>query len=126
MSNNSVSVSVGEDLSSIIPGIALNGEPGVLWMDVSRKYGRLADPINNKDHRAMGYNPCAEQTLESFECCTLVETFIDRHDDLEDFKKTLKVAYLYAKTVTLLPTHWPETNAIMLMMTISRRNPVLV
>jgi ribonucleoside-triphosphate reductase len=113
MSNNSVSVNVGDDLSKIIPGIAANGEPGVIWMDVSRKYGRLSDPINNKDRRASGYNPCAEQTLESYECCTLVETFIDRHDSLEDYKKTLKVAYLYAKTVTLLPTHWPETNAIM-------------
>jgi adenosylcobalamin-dependent ribonucleoside-triphosphate reductase len=61
----------------------------------------------------MGYNPCAEQSLESFEMCTLVETYLNRHDDLEDFKRTLKFAYLYAKTVTLLPTHWEETNAIM-------------
>lgn len=113
MSNNSVSVEVGDDLSHIVEGIALNGEPGVVWMDVSRKYGRLIDPPNNKDWRASGYNPCAEQTLESFECCTLVETYIGRHDNLEDFKRTLKFAYLYAKTVTLLPTHWEETNAIM-------------
>jgi ribonucleoside-triphosphate reductase len=113
MSNNSVEVSVGEDLTPIIDGIALNGEPGVIWMDVTRKYGRLADPINNKDHRAAGYNPCAEQSLESMECCTLVETYIGRHETLEDFKRTLKFAYLYAKTVTLLPTHWEETNAIM-------------
>ena len=113
MSNNSVETSVGQNLDSIVEGIARNGEPGVIWMDVSRKYGRLIDPPNNKDWRAAGYNPCAEQTLESFECCTLVETYIGRHDDLEDFKRTLKFAYLYAKTVTLLPTHWEETNAIM-------------
>jgi adenosylcobalamin-dependent ribonucleoside-triphosphate reductase len=113
MSNNSVSVNVGDDLSSIVEGIARNGEPGVIWMDVSRKYGRLADPENNKDWRIAGYNPCAEQSLESFECCTLVETYLNRHDSLEDFKRTLKFAYLYAKTVTLLPTHWEETNAIM-------------
>lgn len=113
MSNNSVEVSVGDDLTPIIEGIALNGEPGVIWMDVTRKYGRLADPINNKDWRAAGYNPCAEQSLESMECCTLVETYIGRHDSLDDFKRTLKFAYLYAKTVTLLPTHWEETNAIM-------------
>ena len=113
MSNNSVSVEVGQDLSKIIDGIARNGEPGVIWMDVTRKYGRLADPINNKDWRAAGYNPCAEQSLESMECCTLVETYLNRHDNLEDFKRTLKFAYLYAKTVTLLPTHWEETNAIM-------------
>lgn len=56
---------------------------------------------------------CGEQTLESYECCTLVETFPFRHDSLEDYKKTLKQAYLYAKAVTLLPTHWPETNEVM-------------
>ena len=113
MSNNSVEVKVGDDFSGIIDGIALNGEPGVIWMDVTRKYGRLIDPPNNKDWRAAGYNPCAEQSLESFECCTLVETYMNRHDSLEDFKRTLKFAYLYAKTVTLLPTQWEETNAIM-------------
>lgn len=113
MSNNSVEASVGADLSEIIDGIARNGEPGVIWMDVSRKYGRLADPPNNKDWRVAGYNPCAEQSLESYECCTLVETYLNRHDSLDDFKRTLKFAYLYAKTVTLLPTHWEETNAIM-------------
>jgi len=113
MSNNSVEVEVGQDLSKIIEGIARNGEPGVIWMDTTRKYGRLADPVNNKDWRAAGYNPCAEQSLESMECCTLVETYIGRHDSLEDFKRTLKFAYLYAKTVTLIPTHWEETNAIM-------------
>jgi adenosylcobalamin-dependent ribonucleoside-triphosphate reductase len=113
MSNNSVAVNVGDDLTPIIDGIARNGEPGVIWLDLSRNYGRLIDPPDYKDHRVGGYNPCAEQSLESFECCTLVETYLNRHDSLEDFKKTLKVAYLYAKTVTLLPTHWPKTNAIM-------------
>lgn len=113
MSNNSVFANVGDNLDKIIPGIAQNGEPGVVWMDVSRKYGRLEDPINNKDWRAAGYNPCAEQTLESYEMCTLVETYLNRHESLEDYKKTLKVAYLYGKTVTLLPTHFERTNAIM-------------
>ncbi len=113
MSNNSVEAAVGTDFSPIIDGIVRNGEPGVIWMDISRKYGRLADPANNKDWRIAGYNPCAEQSLESYECCTLVETYLNRHDDLDDFKRTLKFAYLYAKTVTLLPTHWEETNAIM-------------
>lgn len=113
MSNNSVEVAVGTDFSPIVNGIVRNGEPGVIWMDMSRKYGRLADGINNKDHRVVGYNPCAEQSLESFEMCTLVETYLNRHDSLDDFKRTLKFAYLYAKTVTLLPTHWEETNAIM-------------
>lgn len=113
MSNNSIETSVGADISNIIEGISLNGEPGVIWMDVSKKYGRLIDPPNNKDWRVAGYNPCAEQSLESYECCTLVETYLNRHESLEDYKRTLKFAYLYAKTVTLLATHWEKTNAIM-------------
>ena len=113
MSNNSVGVEVGDDLSGVVEGIALNGEPGVIWMDVSREYGRLIDPPNGKDWRVAGYNPCAEQSLESFECCTLVETYLNRHESIEDFRRSLKFAFLYAKSVTLLPTHWEETNAIM-------------
>lgn len=113
MSNNSLEATVGMDYSPFVENIALNGEPGFIWLDVSRKYGRLNDPVNNKDYRVAGYNPCAEQSLESYECCTLVETYINRHDDLKDFLRTLKFAYLYAKTVTLIPTHWPTTNAIM-------------
>lgn len=113
MSNNSVEAAVGNSYNHIIDGIALNGEPGIIWMDTTRNYGRLIDPPNGKDWRVAGYNPCAEQSLESWECCTLVETYLNRHDSLEDFQRTLKFAYLYAKVVTLLPTHWEKTNAIM-------------
>jgi ribonucleoside-triphosphate reductase len=112
-SNNSIVANVGDNFDEIAGRIADNGEPGIVWLDLCRKYGRLVDPLNNKDWRAAGTNPCSEQTLESGECCTLVENFISRHDSLEDFEKTLKISYLYAKSVTLLPTHWPETNAIM-------------
>ena len=47
------------------------------------------------------------------ELCCLVETIPARHDSLEDFLLTLRSAFLYAKIVTLAPTHWPTTNAIM-------------
>lgn len=112
-SNNSVFASVGEDVSHLVNRIAMNGEPGILYLDLCRKFGRLIEPENNKDERVAGTNPCGEQSLESYECCTLVETFPTKHESLEDYKKTLKHAYLYAKAVTLLPTHWPETNEIM-------------
>ena len=46
--------------------------------------------------------------------CCLVETFPTNHESYEDFQRTLKYAYLYAKTVTLGKTHWPETNRVML------------
>jgi hypothetical protein len=32
---------------------------------------------------------------------------------MEDFLRTIKFAYMYGKTVTLVPTHWEKTNAIM-------------
>jgi len=113
MSNNSVRAFVGDDLSSIIPGIALNGEPGVIWEDVTKAYGRLADPPDYKDHRFAGFNPCVEQPLESGEMCTLVDIHLSKISDASELRRVLKYAYLYAKTVTLLPTGIPRTNAIM-------------
>jgi len=69
---------------------------------------------DHKDSRVEGGNPCLEQSLESYELCCLVETFPHNHESLEDYLITLKYAYLYAKTVTLGETHWPETNRVML------------
>lgn len=113
MSNNSVRAFVGDDLSSVIPGIARNGEPGIIWEDVTKQYGRLADAPDNKDHRFAGFNPCVEQPLESGEMCTLVDIHLSKINDEAELKRVLKYAYLYAKTVTLLPTGIPRTNAIM-------------
>ena len=113
MSNNSIAAEVGTNYEDYVDLIADNGEPGFIWLDVARNYGRLADAPDGKDYRVMGFNPCAEQPLESYELCTLVEVHLNRHDDREDFLRTLKFAYLYGKTVTLMPTHWQTTNGIM-------------
>jgi len=113
MSNNSISATVGTKYEDYVDLIADNGEPGFIWLDVARDYGRLADAPDYKDTRIMGFNPCAEQPLESYELCTLVEVHLNRHESKEDFLKTLKFAYLYGKTVTLMPTHWQQTNGIM-------------
>ena len=69
---------------------------------------------DNKDSRVDGGNPaCLEQSLESYEMCCLVETFPSHHDTFEDFKETLRLAHVYAKTVTMGSSHWPETNEVM-------------
>ena len=57
---------------------------------------------------------CVEQTLESYELCNLVETFPVKNEDENDYMRTIKYAYLYGKTVTLLPTHNDKTNGVML------------
>ena len=113
MSNNSISATIGTKYEDYVNLIADNGEPGFIWLDVAREYGRLKDAPDYKDSRIMGFNPCAEQPLESYELCTLVEVHLNRHESKEDFLRTLKFAYLYGKTVTLMPTHWQQTNGIM-------------
>jgi adenosylcobalamin-dependent ribonucleoside-triphosphate reductase len=113
-SNNSVLADIGIDYNTLGAQTAKNGEPGYFWLENARAYGRMKDGINDLDAKVMGTNPCAEQSLESFEVCNLVETFPSLHETLEEYLRTLKFAYLYAKTVTLIPTHNERTNAIML------------
>lgn len=112
-SNNSIFARVGMDYKWHAQQTAVNGEPGYMWLDNARAFGRMKDPADWADREAVGGNPCLEQTLHNYELCTLVETFPARHETLDEYLETLKIAYLYAKTVTLVPTHWPETNAIM-------------
>lgn len=113
-SNNSVFADVGMDYSAAAERIKNNGEPGFAWLDTMQGYGRLIDPRNDIDFRVKGGNPCLEQSLESYELCCLVETYPARHESYADYERTLKYAYLYAKTVTLGRTPWSRTNAVML------------
>lgn len=46
--------------------------------------------------------------------CNLVEVIPTNHEDYDDFKKTIKYAYLFAKTITLLNTNWSSTNRVLL------------
>lgn len=117
-SNNSSLANSLSKFSLVEKGICLNGEPGLIFLDNARHYGRFKDGFNSfeseKYDNADGFNPCGEQSLEDKELCTLVETYAGKHDNAEDFYKTLKCAYLYAKTVTLVPTHNEKTNAVMM------------
>mgnify|MGYP001025329726 FL=1 len=113
MSNNSVRATVGQDYDDLAKKTAVNGEPGYVWMDTTRAFGRMKDKRDNKDYRAAGFNPCVEQPLEPHELCCLVETFPTRAESVTDYLKTLKVAFLYAKSVTLLPTFSEKSNAVM-------------
>lgn len=113
VSNNSVVVRPGEDCTGLLDRICGNGEPGLFFLDNARRFGRLVDPPDDRDHEALGTNPCAEQTLHDNECCTLVETFPTRHRSLDEYLDTIRSAMLYAKAVTLVPTRWPEVTAVM-------------
>lgn len=114
VSNNSVSCEIGMDYTQLANLTATNGEPGYVWLENARKFGRMSDLPDSRDHRVAGFNPCVEMSLESYELCTLVESFPANHDSLAEYLDTLKLAYLYAKTITLIPTHVPSTNAVMM------------
>ena len=113
-SNNSVFATVGTDYTELAAMTAKNGEPGYEWLENARAYSRMGHPPDYRDRRARGGNPCLEQTLEAYELCCLVETFPGRHDTFEDYQRTLKFAYLYAKSVSLIPTHDQRTNQVLL------------
>jgi len=62
-SNNSVFASVGMDYENVCERVQRNGEPGFAWLENMRAYGRMGSPPDWRDARAMGGNPCLEQTL---------------------------------------------------------------
>jgi adenosylcobalamin-dependent ribonucleoside-triphosphate reductase len=120
-SNNSIVIDINNkdniDYKTVTNLITTNGEPGIFFIDNARKYSRMSDNGNDNDHKfddpdVMGVNPCGEQTLCDYEICNLVENFISRAENFDDFKMTLKFAFLYAKSVTLLPIHWSKTQEI--------------
>ena len=113
-SNNSFVAERGMDYTWHAAQSQKNGEPGYIWLNNARTRGRFKDPERYDDMDVAGFNPCVEQQLEDAELCCLVETYPAKHETFEDYMATLKIAYLYGKTVTLVNTHWPETNAKML------------
>jgi len=113
-SNNSLDAVVGMDYTWYAEQSQKNGEPGYIWLDNARTHGRFKDGLRYDDINVAGFNPCVEQQLEDAELCCLVETFPAKHESYEDYLRTLKIAYLYGKTITLSNTHWAETNAKML------------
>jgi ribonucleoside-diphosphate reductase alpha chain len=112
MSNNSVVLANYEDLKKL-PDVAelirVNGEPGIYNLFNVERYGRYGDEM--KDF-ATGSNPCAEIPLESYETCNLVEVFPTKCATQEEFYDALELATIYASTVSLLPTHAPQTNDV--------------
>lgn len=86
---------------------------GLEYVGYEDVYDVTVDEVHAFDANGLYVHNCAEQMLESGELCTLVEVFPSRATDIVDFLRTLKFAYLYAKTVTLVETHDERTNEVM-------------
>lgn len=111
-SNNSLFTKLGTDYSRYTQRILDNGEPGFVWMENAQKYGRMGELMADN---GIGVNPCAEQILANKEMCLLAEIYMNNHTDLYDYLRTIKFAYLYAKTISLT-YEWisdPESRQIM-------------
>jgi len=107
-SNNTILANVGMDYSPYLDNIMLNGEPGFLWLENVNNYARMNGVVDTRD-MADGTNPCSEQLLYGYspaglggEMCTLCEVYLPHHTDKYDFYRSIKFAYLYGKTITLL------------------------
>ena len=116
MSNNSVVLDSKDDYEdfSYIPEMARrirdNGEPGMINLYNIQKFGRYGK--DDRKDKANLVNPCGEIPLENFELCNLAEVFPPRCANSKVYYDALKFATFYASTVSLLPTHRPETNAV--------------
>lgn len=89
----------------------VTGDPGIINLMSTQKYGRFKEKIYGPDN-AVGFNPCAEQPLADKELCCLVEVFPTRCNDNYEIYQAMKLATLFASIVSLLPTHSDETNKI--------------
>ncbi|GEO66449.1 ribonucleoside-triphosphate reductase, adenosylcobalamin-dependent [Levilactobacillus spicheri] len=76
-SNNSVAVdSEFKNYQPIADAIAQNGEPGIVNLELSKHYGRMADGYQaGIDDAVEGTNPCGEISLSNGEPCNLFEVF---------------------------------------------------
>ena len=132
MSNNSVVLKTSEDFKKYIPIIAKrlvdgeNGEPGIINMINIKEFGRVNKSYSITDEvtrerepdKAIGVNPCAEISLESYELCNISDVFPPRcvNDNVEFdeniFYKAIEYSTFYCSVISLLPTHSEDSNAV--------------
>lgn len=114
MSNNTVALEEDNDfelLGEVARRVVVRGEPGILNLR-NFKYGRIGKPIPVREDMAIGLNPCGEIPLEDKETCNISETLPTRCANDTEWLRACEFACFYSSTVSLLPTHRPETNAV--------------
>lgn len=116
VSNNSVVVDGVTDYLPYAERTWENGEPGYVWMDNVRRYGRMNGVEDGTDFGAAGFNPCAEQPLWHREMCTLAEVYLPNILTTTQYDAAIKAAFLYAKSVTLLSNRISDPQSREVMM----------
>lgn len=114
MSNNSV---VCNDIN-LLPeafwqGYIGNGEPyGLINLKLAREVGRLADGNKYPDKKIIGFNPCAEQSLEDKETCCLAEIFLPNISSKEELMDVATILYKINKHSLSLNCHHKDTEEV--------------
>ena len=114
MSNNSV---VCNDMD-LLPeqfwnGYNGNGEPyGLINLKLARTTGRLKDGGKYPDKKVIGFNPCAEQSLEDKETCCLAEIFLPNISSEEELLDVTKMLYRINKHSLMLSCHHEDTEKV--------------
>lgn len=113
MSNNSV---VCNDFSKLLPqfwdGYLGNGEPyGLINLNLAQACGRIGE-TQYDDPGVMGFNPCAEQGLESNETCCLAELYLPNITSLDELKEVLTYLYRVNKHSLAIKCHHKETEEV--------------
>jgi len=113
MSNNSVVCNDINELHELFwDGYEGKGEPyGLINLGLARSVGRLGD-TQYPDYMIEGFNPCAEQGLESFETCCLAEIFLPNITSKSELFDAAELLYRVNKHSLLLPSHHPETQHV--------------
>jgi ribonucleotide reductase alpha subunit len=119
-SNNTIGADSFEHISSEVWNLGYEidsktgmakGEPyGFFNLPLSQKYGRLKDPPRKDD--CSGLNPCAEITLSSYECCNLVELFLNNIENKEELWDCARLLYKTQKAIAAMPFIHEETNEV--------------
>lgn len=108
-SNNSVAVDSGfANYEPVAASVAKSGEPGIVNLDLSRNYGRIADGYQpGIDGEVEGTNPCGEISLSNGEPCNLFEVF-PYIAEKQGWKlaRVFELAARYAKRVTFSNYDW--------------------
>ncbi|WP_125587856.1 ribonucleoside-triphosphate reductase, adenosylcobalamin-dependent [Companilactobacillus jidongensis] len=108
-SNNSVSVdSKFNKYQPIANSIVHNGEPGIVNLELSRNYGRIADGYQpGIDDAVEGTNPCGEISLSNGEPCNLFEVFpVIAEKQGWKLEEAFDLAARYTKRVTFSSYDW--------------------
>ncbi len=108
-SNNSVSVdSKFNEYQPIADSIVHNGEPGIVNLELSRNYGRIADGYQpGIDDAVEGTNPCGEISLSNGEPCNLFELFpVIAEKQGWSLDEAFGLAARYTKRVTFSSYDW--------------------